>query len=71
MSKPRLLGAGNAGASTKIRLNGNVGGGPMKQGLPPLTNMPSKLHNKVRIQSHRHSYLMTWGRSKNNRLPTY
>jgi hypothetical protein len=45
MSKARIMGAGNAGASSVIRLNGNVGGGNIKQGLVPMTNKPSRLFN--------------------------
>ena len=35
MSKARTMGAGNAGASRYLALNGNNGGGSKKQGLPP------------------------------------
>lgn len=34
MSKCRIMGAGNAGASKYLTLNGNNGGGSKKQGLP-------------------------------------
>lgn len=34
MGKSRIMGAGNAGASSFIALNGNQGGGNKKQGLP-------------------------------------
>mgnify|MGYP001263090217 CR=1 FL=1 len=34
MSKARTMGAGNAGASRYVALNGNNGGGSKKQGLP-------------------------------------
>lgn len=34
MSKSRIMGAGNAGASRFIALNGDQGGGNKKQGLP-------------------------------------
>lgn len=44
MSKARIMGAGNAGASKFIRLNGDVGGGDKKQGLVPLTNKSSRLY---------------------------
>ena len=50
MSKSRIMGAGNAGASKYIRLNGDVGGGNKKQGIVPLSNTSSlfKQHLKTR-----------------------
>lgn len=44
MGKSGILGAGNAGASRYINLNGDVGGGNKKQGLAPLTNKSSRLY---------------------------
>ena len=48
MGKSGTLGAGNAGASRYIKLNGNVGGGTKKkQGLVPLTNKSSRLYTAM------------------------
>lgn len=48
MSKSRILTAGNASASKYIRLNGDIGGGNIKQGLPPLVGKPANIVNYIR-----------------------
>ena len=48
MGKSNIMTAGNACGSKYIRLNGNVGGGNIKQGLPTLVGKPANMVNYIR-----------------------